>query len=67
MSITQEQIDQAAREENDLFTKAPDVLQAQNQYLNNRVVVLRALVNAQRVELDAQKIDAVPETDSTDA
>lgn len=52
MDINQEMIDQSALEESAILARSPEVLLAQNQYLNNRVVVLRALVNEQKKEID---------------
>lgn len=57
MDINQDMIDQAAKEEGDHLSRSPVVLVAQNQHLNNRVVLLRALVNQQQEELESIKAE----------
>lgn len=47
LDITQEMVDQANSEESALLAQSPAVLMAQNQHLNNRVLLLRALANEQ--------------------
>lgn len=52
MDVSPEHIEQAMKEERDLFNSSPAVLLVQNQHLNNRVILLRALVNAQKEEIE---------------
>lgn len=56
MDITQEMLDQSSQEEGQLLLQSPNVLMAQNQFLQQRVVLLRALVNEQQAEIDRLKV-----------
>lgn len=53
LELTKEMMEEAAAAEEQELSQAPGVLFAQNHHLNNRVVILRALVNHQKKELDA--------------
>jgi hypothetical protein len=55
VDITQEMLDQSSQEEGQLLLQSPNVLMAQNQFLQQRVVLLRALVNEQQAEIDRLK------------
>lgn len=52
MDITQEMVDQANQDEQAIMSASPEILRAQNNHLNERVVLLRALVNEQQKELE---------------
>lgn len=54
MDITQEMVAQSAKEEGEVLAQSPAVLLASNQFLQNRVVLLRALANQQQVQLEEQ-------------
>lgn len=45
IQITQDMIDAATEQENELLSKSPALLAAENQHLQQRVVLLRAVVN----------------------
>lgn len=47
LKISQEMIEQAEKDESELLSQHVPALQAQNQYLNNRVVLLRAVLTEQ--------------------
>lgn len=52
MEVSPEMIAQAIKEEGELLNVSPAILAAQNQHLNNRVILLRALVNTQKEEIE---------------
>lgn len=68
MDITQEMLQAAAREESEQIGQSPEILVAKNRYLNDRVILLRALVNQQQAEIEAlkSKLDGGEKTEVPD-
>jgi hypothetical protein len=53
-----EELQKAAADENQLMSMSPEFLMVQNRHLNNRVVLLRALVN--RLQDENNELKAKP-------